>query len=70
MKKIILVFSLISIISCKKNSNCLECKTNGSVNGVDYNTPPNQKSATWCQDGSAMPVFTDASGNQIPYSCK
>jgi len=69
MKKIIFAFILISIISCKKNSNCQECKTFGSVNGIDYGTPPNQKSETWCE-GSPIPIFTDASGNQLQSSCR
>jgi hypothetical protein len=69
MKNFFLIISLISIVSCKKNNNCQECKTFGTLNGIDYGIPPNQKSETWCE-GSPIPIFTDASGNQLNSICR
>jgi hypothetical protein len=69
MNKLIFFFFLSTIFSCKKNNNCQECKTFGTVNGIDYGIPPNQKSETWC-DGSPIPSFKDASGNQLNSICR
>jgi hypothetical protein len=69
MIKFIFSSYFITIFSCKKNNNCQECKTFGTLNGIDYGTPSNQKSETWCE-GSPVPVFTDADGNQLQSICR
>ena len=69
MNKLFLFILVILVIGCTKNNNCQECKTFGTVNGIDYGTPPNQKSETCCE-GSPIPVFTDADGNQLQSNCR
>ena len=68
MKNFFLIISLISIVSCKKNNNCQECETFGTLNGIGYGAPPNQKTEIWCE-GSTVPVFTDSVGNQLNSIC-
>ncbi len=69
MNKLIFFLFLITIVSCKKNSNCQECETFGTLNGTDYGISPYQKSETWCE-GSPVPVFTDSAGNQLNSICR
>ena len=61
MRNLIVIFILILLVSCKKNTQCYECSF-GIVNGVQR--PPER----WC--GEPDHIFTDDSGNAINSFCQ
>jgi len=65
MKILLVIIITFAFLSCKKVKGCLECKIQGTVNGVTYD-----ETRIYCGD-DPNPQFTDANGNQLnSFDCK